>query len=83
MKGIKYILIAVLSLQLTACNFLETEPYDYLEQDDIYRTESSCMAGLAGVYDALGSLVKTYGPTLMAVQTSWFTTAATAKIISR
>ena len=56
MKGIKYILIAVLSLQLTACNFLETEPYDYLEQDDIYRTESSCMAGLAGVYDALGSL---------------------------
>ena len=54
MKAIKYILIAALSLPLAACNFLETEPYDYLEQDDIYRTESSCMAGLAGVYDALG-----------------------------
>lgn len=65
MKAIKYILIAALSLPLAACNFLETEPYDYLEQDDIYRTESSCMAGLAGVYDALGSL-GCYGQNLWA-----------------
>ena len=65
MKGIKYILLAVLSLPFAACNFLETDPYDYLEQDDIYRTESSCMAGLAGVYDALGS-VGCYGQNLWA-----------------
>ena len=42
MKGIKYILLAVLSLPFAACNFLETDPYDYLEQDDIYRTENDC-----------------------------------------
>mgnify|MGYP000091317504 CR=1 FL=1 len=48
-------LIYILSLMLacTACNFLETDTYDYLDPDGIYRDEANCMAGLAGVYDVL------------------------------
>ena len=65
MKKIPYILALALMLQFTACDFLKTDPYDYLEQDDIYRNESSCMAGLTGVYDALGAL-GCYGQNLWA-----------------
>ena len=36
-------------LIMTSCNFLDTEVYDYLEEDELYQTEKDCMAGLAGV----------------------------------
>lgn len=49
----KLIYILSLAMVCSACNFLETDTYDYLEQDDIYRDEAGCLAGLAGVYDAL------------------------------
>ncbi len=39
----------------TSCHFLDTDTYDYQEEDDIYRDPSSCLAGLAGVYDVLTS----------------------------
>lgn len=42
-------------LIMTSCNFLDTEVYDYLEENELYQTEKDCMAGLAGVYDALGA----------------------------
>lgn len=54
-----------LILACTACNFLETDTYDYLEEGDIYHTEESCAAGLAGVYDALGA-IGCYGQNLWA-----------------
>ena len=38
---------------LWSCSFLETEPFDYIDGDDLYHTPETCMAGLAGVYDAL------------------------------
>ena len=50
-----YILCIGLLATFASCNFLETETYDYLEEEDIYRNEKSCMAGLAGIYDALGA----------------------------
>lgn len=55
--------IVTLALGLSACGFLDTETYDYLEQDEIYRSESSCLAGLMGVYDVLGA-VGCYGENL-------------------
>ena len=57
MKKIAILFIGLSLLSTTSCNFLETETYDYLEEGDLYQSEESCMAGLAGVYDALG----TYG----------------------
>ena len=51
MKRLGYILI--MAVTCVSCHFLDTDTYDYLEQDDIYRDEAGCMAGLAGVYDAL------------------------------
>ena len=63
MKRITYILMFILSC--TSCDFLETETYDYISNDDICKDEQSCMAGLAGVYDVLGSL-GCYGQNLWA-----------------
>lgn len=61
----RIIYIWILSFTFVSCNFLETEVYDYLGEDNIYHTEESCMAGLAGVYDVLGS-EGCYGRTLWA-----------------
>lgn len=47
----------------TSCNFLDTEVYDNPEGEQIYTDETTCMAGLAGVYDALG-LSTVYGQNL-------------------
>lgn len=49
----KSLYILCLALSCSACHFLETDTYDYLKQEDIYRDEAGCLAGLAGVYDAL------------------------------
>ena len=50
----KKIFIILLSLTtLHSCNFLDTDVYGSMEQDELYRDEKSCMAGLLGVYDAL------------------------------
>ena len=32
---------------------LRPSPFDYIDGDDLYHTPETCMAGLAGVYDAL------------------------------
>lgn len=61
----KIIYIGILTFSLFSCDFLETDVYDYLGEDHIYHTEESCMAGLAGVYDALGN-EGCYGRTLWA-----------------
>lgn len=53
MKNLRYILM--LLMVCTSCNFLDTETYDYLNEDNIYNDEKSCLAGLAGIYDMLGS----------------------------
>ena len=59
----KIIYVWFLTVSLFSCNFLETDVYDYFAEDHIYHTEESCMAGLAGVYDILGS-EGCYGRTL-------------------
>lgn len=46
-----------------ACSFLDSDPFDYIEGDDLYHSPETCMAGLAGVYDALTS-VGAYGQNL-------------------
>lgn len=61
----RYLSIITCLLALSSCHFLDTDTYDYLEQDDVYRSEASCLAGLAGVYDALGA-VGCYGQNLWA-----------------
>lgn len=53
MKKILYILSIMITF--SSCNFLDTETYDYLNEDNIYHDEKSCMAGLAGIYDVLGA----------------------------
>lgn len=53
----KLIYIIGLMLALSSCDFLDTDVYGYLADDNqLYRDEKSCMAGLTGVYDKLGSL---------------------------
>lgn len=53
----KVIYIIGLALSLSSCNFLDTDVYGYISDDSkLYRDESSCMAGLTGVYDKLGAL---------------------------
>lgn len=56
MKNFCYTIIFGLMMPLTSCNFLETDTYDYLDESDLYQTEESCKAGLAGVYDVLGAI---------------------------
>ena len=53
MKLKTYFLGAACSCMLWSCSFLETEPFDYIDGDDLYHTPETCMAGLAGIYDAL------------------------------
>lgn len=53
MKNFIYILLGMFFC--TSCNFLDTDTYDYLEEEDIYRDPTGCLAGLAGVYDVLAS----------------------------
>ena len=65
MKKIAILYLLGLILTCTSCNFLETDIYDYMEEEDIYHTEQSCLAGLAGVYDALGA-IGCYGQNLWA-----------------
>lgn len=57
MKKLIYTAVIALSSTfcLTSCNFLDAEIYGQPEGNDIYTDESSCMAGLAGVYEVLGS----------------------------
>ena len=52
MKKLIYILLS--AGLCTSCNFLDTEIYDNPDAETIYQDETSCMSGLAGVYDVLG-----------------------------
>lgn len=53
MKKLIYTLL--LAACCTSCSFLDTKIYDNPEGDDIYKDETTCMAGLAGIYDILGN----------------------------
>ena len=53
MKKIVYIIGVV--FVLSSCSFLDTEVYGNLDEKNLYHDETSCMAGLAGVYDRLGT----------------------------
>lgn len=53
MKRLTYTLL--LAACCASCDFLDTKIYDQPEGEVIYNDETSCMAGLAGVYDILGS----------------------------
>lgn len=55
----------VCTCALWSCSFLETDPIDYINGDDLYHSPETCMAGLAGVYDALTS-TGAYGQNLWA-----------------
>lgn len=47
-------------LSFSSCSFLETEVYGSLDENNLYHDETSCMAGLVGIYDKLGA-EGTYG----------------------
>ena len=53
MKLKAFLIILAGSCPLWSCSFLDTEPIDYIKGEDLYHTPETCMAGLAGVYDAL------------------------------
>lgn len=55
----------VCSCTLWSCSFLETDTFDYISGDDLYHSPETCLAGLAGVYDALTS-AGAYGQNLWA-----------------
>lgn len=50
----KFIYTLLIAGLCSSCNFLDTEIYDNPNDEEIYHTPTSCMAGLAGVYDVLG-----------------------------
>lgn len=52
MKKLIYTLLIAASC--TSCNFLDTTIYDNPSGESIYVDETSCMAGLTGIYDVLG-----------------------------
>lgn len=59
----KALYIVGLVMACSACDFLETDTYDFLDESNIYQNVESCKAGLAGVYDMLGN-VGCYGQNL-------------------
>ncbi len=61
MKRLFFILLAG---SLSACNFLETDTFDELSEENVYDNSKSCEAGLAGVYDPLSN-TKMYGGNLL------------------
>lgn len=52
MKRIIYMLSAFLPLSVS-CTFLDTDTYGNMSVDNLYHDETSCLAGLYGVYDKL------------------------------
>lgn len=54
MKNIFYTAVAA-ALLFSSCNFLETEVYGSMDENNLYHDETTCMAGLAGIYDKLGA----------------------------
>lgn len=53
MKKLIYTLLIATSV--SSCNFLDTPVYDEMDEDKIYHDETTCMSGLAGIYDVLGN----------------------------
>lgn len=53
MKKLIYTLFIAASV--SACNFLDTPVYDELDEESIYHNETTCLSGLAGIYDMLGT----------------------------
>lgn len=43
------------ALSLSSCGWLDTDVYGQLNEDNLYKDEETCIAGLLGVYDKLGS----------------------------
>lgn len=60
----KLLLYIGLAVCFSACDFLETETYDELSEDNVYNNKASCEAGLAGIYDPLSN-TKLYGGNLI------------------
>lgn len=56
----KLLIYISLATCLSACDFLETDTYDELSENNVYNTLESCEAGLAGIYDPMSSS-KLYG----------------------
>lgn len=54
MKNIFYTTV-VAALLFSSCNFLDTEVYGSMDENNLYHDEATCMAGLAGIYDKLGA----------------------------
>ena len=53
MKKLIYTLLITMSV--SSCNFLDTPVYDDPLSDELYHDETTCMSGLAGIYDVLGN----------------------------
>lgn len=60
-----FILLGMITC-LSACDFLETETYDELSENNVYNTLRSCEAGLAGVYDPMSNTMMYGGNLVMA-----------------
>jgi len=62
MKAIRFIIVFILSVFFSSCDFLELEPNDFVSAEQYYKTESDLEAALSGVYSTLasGSLYKSY-----------------------
>lgn len=57
---LKNICVWSLALSMTACDFLDTEPFDFSSPETFYKNETECTQALAGVYFALVG-EETYG----------------------
>ncbi len=59
------IITIILMMLLTSCkNFLDVTPTDFLSPENYYNNDDEALAGLAGVYDALGNGDALYGQNL-------------------
>lgn len=55
MKIINYILLSILLMTGVSCNFLDTEPNDFIRPQDFYKDSNDALLALTGIYSTLGS----------------------------
>lgn len=50
-----FLFVSMMAVGMSSCNFLDTEPYDFVAPETFFNTEEECEMTLAGIYWTLAS----------------------------
>lgn len=50
-----FLFVSMMAVGMSSCNFLDTEPYDFVAPETFFNTEEECEMALAGIYWTLAS----------------------------